>query len=229
MSQPALRIAACCIAAAAPRGLRPRILNLVPGFRVHPTSSIGRSFLCPTASLIIGPHARVGHLTLVRNLDRLELGAHSALGNLNFVSGVPRGSGDPYLAAAPDRQPELVLGERAVVTNRHYFDCADSIRLAEGSVIAGLRTVFLTHGLHLATGEQRCDPVRIGRGSMVATTCVILKGSVLPDFCVLTPLSVLRKAHSETHRLYSGNPATVVSELDPGAGYFRNAMGLPEE
>lgn len=224
-----LRFALCSLAVVAPRRLRPRILNLVPGYRVHPTSSIGASFLCPNATLIVGPHTRVGHLNVARRVDRLELGAHSQIGHLNSISGVMRGPDDLYATTAAHREPEFVLGERAVVTNRHYFDCADSIRLAEGSVVAGLRSIFLTHGLNLATGELRCDPVRIGRGAMVSTTCVILKGSVLPDCCVLTPLSVLRVAHTEKHRLYSGNPAVPVRSLDPEAGFFRNAMGIPDD
>jgi hypothetical protein len=226
----AVRIALCSIAVLAPRRMRPRILNLVPDYHVDRTSSIGASFLCPSTTLIIGPHVRVGHLTVARRLERLELGAYSQMGNFNLISGVPRGPHDPYIAAAPDREPELVLGERAVVTNRHYFDCADSIRLAEGSVIAGLRTIFITHGLNLATGELRCHPVRIGRCSMVSTACMVLMGSVLPDYCVLTPMSLLRKAHTEKYRLYGGNPAVVVRELDRDAGFFRNAaIGLPED
>jgi acetyltransferase-like isoleucine patch superfamily enzyme len=227
--RPRLRVALCCLAVVAPRRLRPRILNLVPSFRVHPTSSIGVSFLCPTSTLIIGPHARVGHFNMARQVNRLELGAHSQIGNLNSISGVVQSPGDPYWDTAREREPEFVLGERAAVTNRHYFDCADSIRLGEGCLVAGLRTIILTHGVNIASGEQRCDPVQIGRCCMVSTTCVILKGSVLPDFCVLAPLSVLRTAHTEKHRLYSGNPAVAVHALDPDAGFFRNAMRLINE
>ena len=224
----ALRVTLSAVAAFAPRRARPRILNLAPGFRVHPTSSIGCSFLCPSRTLDIGPHTRVGNFTLVRRLDRLEMRAYSGIGNLNTITGWPRGLGDPYHAASPDRVPELVLGERAVITNRHYFDCADSVRLDDGSVIAGLRTVIFTHGLSIASGAVGCRPVRIGRCSLVLTTCVILGGSVLPDFCVLTPLSLLRNAHSEKYRMYAGNPAAAVRELDPDAGFFRNAMRTPE-
>jgi acetyltransferase-like isoleucine patch superfamily enzyme len=84
-----------------------------------------------------------------------------------------------------------------------------------------VRTVILTHGLNVASGEQRCSPVRIGRCSLVNTSCVIVGGSVLPDFSVLAPMSLLRKAHTATHRLYAGNPATPVRDLDPDAGLFR--------
>jgi len=223
----ALRVTLSAVAAFAPRRARPRILSLVPGFRVHPTSSIGCSFLCPSRSLDIGPHTRVGNLTLVRRLDRLEMRAYSGIGNLNTITGWPQGSREPYHATSPDRVPELVLGERAVITNRHYFDCADSVRLDDGSAVTGLRTVVLTHGLSIASGAQGCRPVRVGRCSLVTTTCVILGGSVLPDFCVLTPLSLLREAHTEKYQMYAGNPATAVRQLDPDAGFFRNAMGTP--
>lgn len=217
----ALRSAVCVSAALAPRLLRPWILSLVPGFDVHPTSSIGRSFLCPHTSLSIGPHARVGHLTVARNLDRLELGAYSKIGNLNSISGWPCGvTGDPY-TASPDRVSELVLEQRARITNRHYLDCADSVRLEECSLVAGWRTVIITHGIHLASGEQRCSPIRIGRFSMVTTSCVVLGGSVLPAFCVLAPLSLLRKAHTDEYQLYAGNPAAPVRPIDIDSGVFR--------
>ena len=224
----ALRVTLSAVAVFAPRRARPRILSLAPGFRVHPTSSIGCSFLCPSRSLDIGPHTRVGNFTLVRRLDRLEMRAYSGIGNLNTVTGWPQGSRDPYHAASPNRVPELVLGERAVITNRHYVDCADSVRLDDGSALTGLRTVIFTHGLSIASGDVGCRPVRIGRCSLVTTTCVLLGGSVLPDFCVLAPLSLLRKAHTEEYQLYAGNPAAAVRKLDPDAGFFRNAMRNPE-
>lgn len=225
--QRGLRLAICALATIAPRRLRPRILSLVPGFRVHPTSVIGFSFICPATTLTIGPYARVGHLTVVRNVDTVQLAAHSHIGNLNSISGTPRGSSDAYANTSPDRGSELVLGERAAITNRHYVDCADSVLIGEGSTVGGLRTVIVTHSLHVASGDVRCSPVRIGRGCLINTNCVLIGGSVLPDFCVLAPLSLLRGAHSEPHRLYAGNPAAPVRPLDPEAGLFRNAMTQP--
>ena len=215
------RVAICMLAVLAPKRMRPRILNLVPGFSVDPSSTIGRSFLCPTTSLVIGPHAYVGHLTFASKLDRVEMGPYSRLGNFNSITGWTRSAEDPYAATAPHRGSELVLEERAAITNRHYLDCTASVRLAAGSVVGGLRTVIVSHGLRLATGDLHCDPVYIGRCSLVNTTCVIVGGSVLPDYCVLAPMSLLRERHTQKYALYAGNPASIVRELGSDFGVFR--------
>jgi acetyltransferase-like isoleucine patch superfamily enzyme len=68
--------------------------------------------------------------------------------------------------------------------------------------------------------------VRIGERCFVGTNCVILGGSVLPDFCVLGAKSLLNKALTETHTLYGGVPAREVQKLAPDSAYFHRSQGF---
>ena len=216
-----LRLFWCALVMLLPRRLKVLALNLVPGFRVDPTSSIGFSFLCPARKLVLGPNTVVGHLTFCRGLERLELHSGSRIGNLNWLTGSPRGrQDDPFLATSPSRVPELLLAEHAVITHRHYLDCTDSIRIGAGSGILGFRTLVLTHSVELSSAQQGCKPIRIGRYCLVATNSVILGGAVLPDCCALGALSMLRDAHTRQYTLYSGNPASAVRDLDPTDAFF---------
>jgi len=220
-----LRMLWCALVMFVPRRLRPRLLGLLPGFDVHPTSSIGFSFLCPSKTLFLGPGTFIGHLNFCRGLERVELGAHSRIGNLNWITGYPRRAADPIFAAYPARVPELVLEEHAAITRSHYVDCTDSIRIGAFATVGGLHSVLLTHSITLQSGRQACRPIRVGRYCLVGTNSVLLGGSVLPDFSALGALSMLRDAHDAPYRLYAGNPARAVRDLDPDANYFHRTTG----
>lgn len=221
-----VRLLWCLVVMILPRCLRARALNLVPGFIVHPTSSIGCSFLCPSGSLVLHPHSAVGHLTFCRGVERLELKRGSRLGHLNWISGWPRGRAhDPFALMSPNRIPELVLEEDAVVTHRHYFDCTDAIRIGQGSGVLGIRSLLLTHTVQLSTGLQSCAPISIGCRCLIATNCVVLGGAALPDYCALGALSLLRDSPGSRYTLYAGNPAVFVRPIATDAGFFQRPRG----
>src|ERR1017187_6718784 len=61
------------------------------GYSIHPTSRIGFAWICPRR-LIMEENSRIGHLTICKNIDLLHLGAHSIIGQLNWITGFPSGS-----------------------------------------------------------------------------------------------------------------------------------------
>jgi len=208
-----------------PWPLRRRLLKLFFGYELHPTSRIGRSWIYPK-QLILREYARIGDLTLAKGLDRLELGVHSSIGNLNWIVAHP--SGGVHFRHVKDRSPSLILGDHASITSHHFIDCASRITIGDFSTVAGVHSQFFTHNLDVENGRQDTRPIEIGSYCLVATGTVILAGSVLPDNSVLAAMSLLNKRHSETHRLYAGVPARQVKVLRADAPYFTRTRGFVE-
>ena len=106
----------------------------------------------------------------------------------------------------------------------HHIDCTGGVRIGAFCTVAGLRSQILTHSIDVRLSKQRCEPVSIGRFTFVGTGSIILMGSALPDYSVLAAGAVLTKKFEQTHGLYAGNPAKLVSrfEADECAYFSRN-------
>src|SRR6266513_2547367 len=59
-----------------PWAARRRFLESQFGYSIHPSSHIGLAWICPQR-LIMEENARIGNLTLCKNIDLLHLGAHA--------------------------------------------------------------------------------------------------------------------------------------------------------
>lgn len=203
-----------------PWSLRRWVLKRAFGYRIHPTSRIGFSWIFPSKFLEMEEYAYIRHFTVCRGLDRVHIGPHAGIGNANWITGYPRGTGSPLFEDQPDRACELVLKNHAAITARHYIDCTDAIVLEQFSLVAGIRSVLLTHSVDLRRGKQACAAIRIGAYSHVGTNCILLPGASLPDFSVLGANSLLTTQFTESYRLYAGSPARERGGFDEGAGWF---------
>lgn len=207
-----------------PWPLRRRLLVRALGFDIHPTARIGRSFILPR-HLRMGPHSAIGDLTVCKGLDLLELGAHSLIGRLNWITGFP--SDDPsFFSHRPDRRPQLIVGDHSAITNRHLLDCTESVVIGRFSTVAGFHSQMLTHSIDLRANRQDAHPIQIGDYCFVGTGCVILGGARLPDYSVLGALSLCNHAFSEPYSLYGGTPARHLKTLDRDLEYFRRQTGF---
>ena len=112
-----------------PWSLRRRLLSRVFGFEIDSTASIGLSWIMPQR-LTMGPHTRIGNLTFCRGLEHLQLESYARIGNGNWITGFPPAS-TGHFSHQKDRQPILVLGEHAALTNRHLIDCTNSVQYRE--------------------------------------------------------------------------------------------------
>jgi hypothetical protein len=193
-------------------------------YEIHPTARIGWSWICPDR-LEMAPGARIGHLTVCKGLALLKMGEQSRLGNLNWITGFPMGN-TAFFSEEAGRRAELVIGDQAAVTHRHLIDCTNSVRIGRFSTFAGYRSQVLTHSIDLLRSRQASRPVTVGEYCFVGTNCVLLGGSVLPDYSVLGASSVLNKAHTEAHWLYAGNPAQPVKALSEQMRYFQRSAGF---
>jgi acetyltransferase-like isoleucine patch superfamily enzyme len=208
----------------APWPLKRRLLRLVYRYQLHPTSRIGLAWVFPQR-LVMHPNARIGHLTVCKGLQLLELAEYATIGRLNWITAFPA-EDRAHFAHCERRSPELLLAAHAAITNRHIIDCTDRISIGAFATVAGYRSQLLTHSIDLAESRQDAKPIHIGRYTFVGTACTLLGGAVVPDYSVVAANALLRTAFDEPYRLYAGVPAKAVAELDPRWKYFTRTTGF---
>ena len=207
-----------------PWPLRRRLLSLIFGYRLHPTSRIGWAWIFPK-QLSMDAHSQIGHLTLCKGLDLLQLGPYASIGRGNWITGFPAGS-SKHFVHQDNRRPRLLIGEHASITNRHLIDCTDTVSIGDFSTFAGFRSQILTHSIDIETCCQTSAPVSIGKYCFLGTDCVVLGGSLLPDNSVLGAKSLLNKQYHEEYWLYAGVPAKPVKRLANDLAYFSRPVGF---
>jgi len=207
-----------------PWSLRRSFLEKQFGYSIHPSSRIGFAWIFPRR-LVMEEGSRIGHLTLCKNIDLLHLGAHSVIGQLNWITGFPSGP-HRHFAHQPDRRPELIVERHAGISSRHLIDCTARVRIGAFATIGGFRSQLLTHSIDFAAGRQTAEPIEIGEYCFTGTNSVFLGGSILPHHSILGAQSLLNKKWDEPYRLYAGVPAKPVKELSPDLEYFRRAEGF---
>jgi acetyltransferase-like isoleucine patch superfamily enzyme len=211
--------------AALPWQLKRPLLQRFYGYQLDPTARIGLAWIYPR-QLHMAAGSRIDALTVAINLDLLELGEMASIGRGNWITGFPSGTDSPHFAHQPDRRGELLLGDHASITKNHHIDCTNRITIGPYTTIAGYSSQLLSHSIDLYLNRQHSEPISIGAYCFVGSNCVILGGSVLPNFCVLGALSLLNKAYSDTWWLYGGQPARRLKPIDTSAGYFKRSQGF---
>lgn len=206
-----------------PWRLKRFVLHSQYGYEVHPTARIGLAWVFP-ARLVMGPHSRIGHLTVCKGMELLSLGERANIGRLNWISAYPLNQ-PPHFTHLTERKPQLIVGEHAAITHRHIIDCTEEVIVDAFATLAGYRSQILTHSVDLTECRQDAKPVRIGRYSFIGTACTIVGGAVVPDYSVVAAHALVNKALGDGYRLYAGVPAQAVSQLDPGMKYFTRAEG----
>ena len=145
-----------------PWPVRRWVLNWTFGYRIHRDSRIGFAWVFP-AQLVMDAHSQIGHLTVCKGLELLELGPRARIGRGNWITGYPKGSAK-HFTQQPERRPCLILGEHASITNRHLIDCTNAVSIGAFTTLAGFRSQILTHSIDMATSTNQCSaPVSIGK------------------------------------------------------------------
>lgn len=216
-----------------PWSVRRDFLQKQFGYTIDPTARIGLAWIFPDR-LIMEAHTSIGHLTVCKSISLLHLREYALIGRGNWITGFPlprRQSAvatapSPHFASEKERRPELIVGEHSAITHRHLIDCTNTITIGKFTTIAGFQSQMLTHRIDLELNRQVSAPVRVGDYCFLGTNCVLLGGSVLPDYCVLGAKSLLNKAFSETHQLYGGVPARQLQPLPHDYAYFHRTTGF---
>lgn len=206
-----------------PWPLRRAILRGAFGYEIADGARIGLSLIYPK-KLVLKPGARIGHLNVCKDIDRLELGESASIGNFTWITGFPSGTRG-HFEHQTDRKPELILGAHAAITNRHLVDCTASIHIGSFATFAGFASQLLTHSINLETSRQEAYPITIGDYCFVGTNCVLLGGSALPACSVLGAKSLLNRAYTDRYYLYGGVPAKPLKALPETMAYFQRKTG----
>ena len=208
-----------------PWSIRRKLLERWLGYRLHPTSRVGLSWVFPK-HLVLEAHTSIGNLTVCKGLSLLQLGEHATIGNGNWITGFPTGP-SRHFAHQPERAPELILGRHTAVTNRHLIDCTSRVTIGAFTTFAGFNSQILTHSIDLEECRQSSAPVTIGDHCFVGTNCVLLGGASLPDRSVLGAKSLLNRAFEQGEYLYGGVPAKPIKAMPAEKmAYFRRETGF---
>jgi acetyltransferase-like isoleucine patch superfamily enzyme len=207
-----------------PWRLRRLILIAFFRYKIHPTAKIGFSIICPDR-LEMEQGSSIGNLTACKGLALLRLDDNASIGNLNWVTGFSVNDKSSF-SADQNRQPKLIVGAHAAITNRHFIDCTNSVQIGRFTTFAGCGSQILTHSIDLIQCRQASRPVIIGEYCFVGTGSILLGGSSLPDYSVLAAGSVLNKSYTTSYVLYAGSPARAIKLLPADMGYFQRKIGF---
>jgi acetyltransferase-like isoleucine patch superfamily enzyme len=215
-----LRTIVAAVTTVLPWRLKRLLLIRLFGYRLDISARIGYS-LVDVKSVYMGKGARIGHMTVFRGLENLEIGDFGRIGNLNWITG----GSDRFRSLENLTRSALKVGDHSSITNRHYIDCSSSIHIGNFTTIAGVRSQFLTHSIDLKLCQQRTSPIVIGEYCFVGTGCIVLPGAALPSYSVLGAGSVLRDKMEQSWALYAGVPAKKKKQLSENYLYFQRKIG----
>jgi acetyltransferase-like isoleucine patch superfamily enzyme len=203
--------------------VRKMVLQIILNIEFEKGSKIGYSVFLARKS-ILRENAVIKNFTFVNEIDFFEMGAFSKIGNRNWITGSSSELNKGY-KASPYRKCEFIIGEQTRITANHHFDCNGGIYIGKYTTIAGMNTQILTHGIDLIESVQKADRTIIGNYCFVGTRCIILKGAVLPNNCLLAAGAVLTKNYEESEMIYAGVPAKAVKKIPIDAKYFFRKSG----
>jgi len=165
------------------------------GHRIDTSAYIGFSWL-QCEYIKMGKNSRIGHFNLIRIPD-VFLAKQASIRNFNRMKGpfsllmqkqaAIGNSNSIYRAESPIALgvAALTMGELAIITSKHKFDCTKSISIGGFTTISGFDTQFWTHGFyHANSGAERIridGSISIGSNVSIGSRCVINPGVEVGD------------------------------------------------
>lgn len=198
-----------------PPVVKPSLYRWLFGWKIAPSARIGLSYVS-AESVAIGAHARIGHFTIIKSLQTLEVGPAAIIGHFNRISGAYQ---KPVFPHAQARLPQFIIKEHAALTHGHLVDCSDSVTIGALTTVAGYGTQFWTHEINVLRGEQSTRPIVIGRHCLVGSRALFLPGSMVGDRSVVAAGSVVR-GQLEGGWLHAGVPAIAKKRFTQSEAYF---------
>lgn len=199
-----------------PGAARRWLFRRLLGHEIDRTARIGHSFV-DVDHLAMGPGASIGHLDVLRGLERVEMGEKALIGHLNMITSVRRERG---FFPGLERDPALVMDSHAKILMMHLVDCCDRVELEHRAVIAGYWSLVMTHTFDHRESRQTTAPIHVGLRTLVATRCTLLPGAHIGERCIVAAgATVIGKLDADS-TMYAGTPAKAIRDLDPDAAFF---------
>jgi acetyltransferase-like isoleucine patch superfamily enzyme len=167
----------------------------------------------------IGGGARIGPFNVLRDLASLTIGEHARIGQWNWVtaSRPMREAGGPAL---------LHLGAHSAIASRHYLDSTGGIRIGTHTIVAGIRSTFITHGISWKSSTQTFSPIEIGDYCLISSNVQVASGAVIGNRIVVGMGATIAGQLLESG-LYVQTRATLV-KTDLDGRYFGREEGFIE-
>jgi acetyltransferase-like isoleucine patch superfamily enzyme len=192
-----------------PSRLKILLLRLA-GHDIHFTAYIGISFL-DVRKFRLGANTYIGHGNIFSRLYSLKMSEGARINRWNRITS-PTGING-----------EMVLGERASIALRHYFDVCDRITIGNDTIIAGHRSTFFTHSKGIDIVDYS-KPIMIGDWCYVGSNCCFVPGATVGSHCFVgMGAVVVGDLGSLDYALLGGNPARKIKDISKDAAYFRQA------
>ncbi|WP_104165759.1 hypothetical protein [Cryobacterium sp. N22] len=190
------------------------------GHEVARSASIAPVVLLGNKRLIVGDGARIGPFNVFRSLEVVSLGAWSEIGQFNWISAAP------FLvhASSSTIAGSFSLGVHSSLTSRHYLDASGGIAIEEFVTVAGVRSVFMSHGIDVADNVLDSLPIRVERYAMLGGSCSLVMGATVPAHSVVAMGSVVTRGLDTPYALYAGVPARF-KKLVPAGDYSTRTHG----
>ena len=176
--------------------------TLPRGTRIGWGTVIACTRLCAGKGVVVGRGNRfTGPFTI-------DIGDHVLIGRHNRFD-----CGD--IAADPSKASmayarRMVVGARALIHERHFFDIYGAIAIGAGTWVAGCDSQFWTHG---ASAMDR--DITIGADCYLGSAVRMAPGSAVPDRCVLGLGSVVVSRLDQPDSVLAGFPARFLRPVSP--------------
>jgi acetyltransferase-like isoleucine patch superfamily enzyme len=165
-------------------GLRVALYKAVMGYSFGSDAHIGLLTIIACESFQAGRGLRLGRNNKFVGPMCVELGESVIIGRFNKFS-CGSSAADPGKAHM-NYGRSLVIGDRVLINDDHYFDVYGSIHIGDGTWIAGAGSQFWTHGASVMDRDIAIGPrcyvgsaVRFAPGASIGNGCVLGLGSVV--------------------------------------------------
>lgn len=195
-----------------------RLLSML-GHSIHRDAAINPILVIGGTRIHACAGSSVGSLTVFRNVD-VYLGEGATVGQLNWISSAP------FLmeSARGSKSGRLSLDDHAAIMNRHYVDASGGVSLGAYSILAGVRSTLMTHGIDVNDNVLDTEEIRIGAYAMVGGNCNFVLGAVVPPYSIVAMGSTVVRGLSDPNGFYAGVPAKFKKTIE-GGDFFSRTVG----
>lgn len=190
--------------------LKVRILNRL-GHDIHPTAYLGVSLVKGVKRFELAAGTGIGNFNVIGGLDLVRMGTGARINYFNLImAGVT-------MDAPPDERGvhrTLQMGAQSRVISFHILDCSGGLIIGDDCWITGMRTTVLTHAFDPHEGGIILEPVELKTGSLVATSCTLLPGTVLGEGALMAAGSTAwTRQEMAAESIHGGVPARRLSPI----------------
>jgi len=187
------------------------------GHQVHASARIGVGLYFNIRKIHLGKYSKIANFNIIRGLQLFSLDDSALIGSFNWFTC----SETLCKSGAPG---ELRLGSNSAITSRHYVDATGGISIGSFTTIAGVRSIFFTHGIDYKINSQVWKPIVIGDYCLLNSNLSVAPGALVSNRNVIGMGSILIGSVPGSENLITGDKARVIRHLDASL-YFTRDVG----